>query len=318
MALTVPGDSLRLYRSGDWDKPIRAWGSAFGRPAFSPDGKILAACFEPGSITLIDLVGGSPEMRLIQPDETSANWLAFTADGTRLVFASGESNCLHEWDLVALRDELQALEIDASILPQRATPIVLATRTRSDKDSAWVEFMPEKEKERKLLQKWAVVSATKDRAKVVECLEELHQVAPEDPRYANLLAWTLIQNRNATPDEQGRALELARLALAKDISQANVHNTLGVVFYRLGELEEAVSTLETARGLRGSSDTSFDDYFLTMAYARVGQIQPACEAWVRGLRSHLKSDALDEERRSACLESAFVLTGALAAQLRFN
>ncbi len=303
LALTVPDDSLRLYRCGEWEKPIRTWNATIGQPAFSPDGKFLAASFDMESINLISLDDFEPKIRLTHPTELRLLSLSFTRDGSKLLFTGDESNCVHEWDLVALRQELESVGLDATPLPHGSVTSIKDPHEDVNTKENWIEFAPET----RLVELWREAIIDDDEVSIRECLEKLIQIVPDNPRYQNGLAWSLIQDRKSTRDDQARALGLVRQALASHGDNADYLNTYGVILYRLEQYNEAIEVLDNARGLRTAEADPLDDYFLAMAFARLARLDDAKTAWSRGMREHLRSKPDDKECSNALFESAILI-----------
>jgi serine/threonine protein kinase/tetratricopeptide (TPR) repeat protein len=95
------------------------------------------------------------------------------------------------------------------------------------------------------------------------------------------------------PDENfrdpGRAVELAHQAVRRAPAQADFWNTLGAACYRAGDADEAVTALQKAAGLHKGNDP-IDDFFLAMAYCKLGQAEKAHSAYERAVAGveHLK------------------------------
>jgi tetratricopeptide (TPR) repeat protein len=105
----------------------------------------------------------------------------------------------------------------------------------------------------------------------------------------NNLAWLLATCPNTELRDPPEALRLARRAVEVEPQQGNFWNTLGVAFYRAGELDHAKQALEKSLELRNAGD-SFDWFFLALVDAKRGKIDQAREwydkavAWYRDNR----------------------------------
>ena len=154
-----------------------------------------------------------------------------------------------------------------------------------------------------------------DKKLIRDCLERLYRAVPENPKYSNWLAWDLVRASESTLDEKTEALGLVRKALEKDGSNGDYLNTYGVVFLRLGNVDEAISALEDARNQRGDEDSSLDDYFLAIAFAKKGDYLEATRNWGLGLRSQIQHQSTDVDSWSALHESTIFL---LRSLLRAN
>jgi eukaryotic-like serine/threonine-protein kinase len=107
--LLTTGGGCRLWRAGTWEE-----GPTLGGPAgcFAPDGRSLAIEGDGGAIRLVKADSGVEFAHLEGPVHTRMVPLCFSPDGTRLVAAAVETETLVIWDLRALRQELQRLDLD--------------------------------------------------------------------------------------------------------------------------------------------------------------------------------------------------------------
>ena len=99
---------------------------------------------------------------------------------------------------------------------------------------------------------------------------------------ANDLAWLLLNH----PDPDSRDPVLARALASRVVekcSDSGVYwNTLGVAYYRTGDFETAVTTLNRAIAL-GCGGNSFDHVFLAMAHARLGNREESRRCLVQAM-----------------------------------
>jgi eukaryotic-like serine/threonine-protein kinase len=103
---------IRVWEVGTWaevllEKPAR--GSV---PAFSPDGKLLVVESGTAVAILLNPETGEEVARLEDPNQHRADNFTFSPDGTKLVTASGDGNCLHVWNLRGLRRQLAKMDLD--------------------------------------------------------------------------------------------------------------------------------------------------------------------------------------------------------------
>jgi serine/threonine protein kinase/WD40 repeat protein len=111
--LTSDDDGVRLWEVGTWkEEPALELSEPVYRPAFAPDGRLLAAENYYGFIVLVDLQTRREIARLEDPNRDHASWLAFTPDGTRIVSLCIESRSVHIWDLRQLRRQLAQRGLD--------------------------------------------------------------------------------------------------------------------------------------------------------------------------------------------------------------
>ena len=100
---------------------------------------------------------------------------------------------------------------------------------------------------------------------------------PDDPIVLNDIAWYKAIRPDPPKDDLASALDLAQQAIAKTPNEGALHNTLGVVRYRLGDWKGAVEALEQSVRLRQGGD-AFDWLFLAMAHQRLGD-RDAARRW---------------------------------------
>ena len=103
---------LRCWEVGSWTEmpfkePIEGQNAAF-----SPNGKLVVLETNSGAARLIDADSGKEYARLEDPDQHRTGHYAFTPDGTKLVCATGDGNCVHIWDLQTIRRELDEMGLN--------------------------------------------------------------------------------------------------------------------------------------------------------------------------------------------------------------
>ena len=121
------------------------------------------------------------------------------------------------------------------------------------------------------------IAAREQSLAIREALAEGAPVGSDDRRRRtdarNDLAWALA-HRGAV--DAGRAVELARMALADDPNRHSLWNTLGAASYRAGLFDLAVEALERSTDLGGG--TGFDFAYLALARRALGD-RDAARAW---------------------------------------
>ena len=124
----------------------------------------------------------------------------------------------------------------------------------------------------------------------------------------NNLAWVYVAGPKPLRDLE-KALPLAQKAVEQNPQEPHSLNTLGVVYYRLDQLDEAVETLNQAVQANSAGGTAFDFYFLAMSHHRRGQPQKAQEYYEKAdgwrKRPSQATQGLTEFR----LEADALLTG---------
>lgn len=112
LATNSEGAGCQLWEVGIWRKRTAVASSPKSRAAFSPDGQILAVETGFGVVRLLDPLSGLELARLEDPDQDRAGWLGFSPDGTRLITTTNDNQCVHVWDLLAIRQGLNERFLD--------------------------------------------------------------------------------------------------------------------------------------------------------------------------------------------------------------
>jgi hypothetical protein len=114
-------------------------------------------------------------------------------------------------------------------------------------------------------------------------LERVLETAPDQPDMLTELAWVLVAGEKKFRDP-ARALPLARRAVELASDEPVCRNTLGVVYYRLGQWGEAVEALQAAARANRDGPTAFDLFFLAMTYHQMGRPEKARECYDQAVR----------------------------------
>jgi Tfp pilus assembly protein PilF len=85
-------------------------------------------------------------------------------------------------------------------------------------------------------------------------------------------------------DEGPKALALARKAVSLQPAQWPYRNTLGVVYYRLGDYPSARANLEQSLHDGAGQAAAFDLFFLAMCHQRSGDTAKARDCYDRAVR----------------------------------
>src|SRR5207248_11566243 len=85
-------------------------------------GKVGAVGTAPAVIHLRELATGRTLARLEDPHHDRSAWLAFTADGNRLVSLAGYARAVHVWDLALVRRRLHDLGLNGDAAPPPPEP----------------------------------------------------------------------------------------------------------------------------------------------------------------------------------------------------
>jgi hypothetical protein len=138
--------------------------------------------------------------------------------------------------------------------------------------------------------------ARRDFPKAAAALTAYLQVRPNDGTACNNLAWVYAAGPPAVRSPQ-KALPLALRAVEREPENADALNTLGVVYYRLGEWKKAADLFEGLIRDYPEGGNAFNYYFLAMSYARLGRPAQARNAYAQALRWVRKQPVLSETWR---------------------
>jgi tetratricopeptide (TPR) repeat protein len=130
-----------------------------------------------------------------------------------------------------------------------------------------------KEAWRSALQRWAELA--------VDC--------PDDPEYRrswidglNDAAWSLLVLSRPVASDVAQAVQLAEQTIELEPASATYWNTLGIAYFRAGDWKAAIHALERSVELSGEG-TSFDFFFLAMAYWQSGDRRQARQWYMRAI-----------------------------------
>ncbi len=99
--------------------------------------------------------------------------------------------------------------------------------------------------------------------------EKAIELRPDIALAYNNLAWAYVTAPTNFRSPE-KALPLALKAVELSRTNHNELNTLGVVYYRLGQLTNAIATLETGIQAGTAGGSAHDFFFLAMSYHRLG------------------------------------------------
>src|SRR5262249_44070028 len=246
------------------------------------------------------------------PLQTRLTPRCFTPDGARLIGSGVETRALHIWDLQAIREQLAKMGLEGDLpsfesgkerkpAPPLQVQVELGTA---------FEFLPGGYRTSIGLNSFLVAlnpfnfEAYLHRAQAYSRLGEWHKAvsdysmflawaAPDDKRRAeallgfadvcNSLAWALAMGPDKERDP-AKALPLAKKAVELRPDQRDYLNTLGVVYNRLGQLEQAIEMLERSYRESKGQAIAYDLFFLAMCHALRGDAANAKDCYDRGLR----------------------------------
>jgi hypothetical protein len=155
----------------------------------------------------------------------------------------------------------------------------------------------------------------------LDLLEALLEANPGDPELrrrrcdcANDLAWLRANHPDPARRDPAYAVALARQTVAECPDAAAYWNTLGVAYYRAGDVRSAVDALDRAAALSGG--TAFDGVFRAMAHARLGDADAARRELARAMLQAERDHPGHRELAGFCDEAHSLITGADAATAR--
>jgi serine/threonine protein kinase/WD40 repeat protein/Tfp pilus assembly protein PilF len=297
-----------FWRVGAWRpgrRLLRAGADVPGHVAFTADGRIAALETSPARVQLFDPETGQELATLEDPDLHRASHMAFSPDGSRLVVISGVARLIHRWDLDQLRWELANLGLDWDRSRSGVAPAAdegpLHERIRVELDAALYEARALRHEQNGAFE---------------EAVADYEAALERDPDLAaawNNLAWLRVTGPARVRDA-AFALRLARKAVALRPNDPASLNTIGVVYYRLGQCENAAAALQAAiKASRPDGGTAWDLFFLAMAEHRLGNTTQARAHFDQALRWRDRQGSLSpwevNELTAVRAEAQAVLSG---------
>jgi WD40 repeat protein len=255
LGTSASGYGIRLWKVPTWEEGLFLGAGVFPAPfAFSPDGKWLAHETGSGSIHLVDIESGKEILTLEDPDQHIAYSISISPDSGKLVAISGENKSgFQVWDLRMIQGELKRMGLDSDLLPEfrpptetsETRPITMEV-VRGDANTNALSRVEQARAD--LVRHRRVFAAHPESAKACNRLARIHVMAPSEIRDT---AEMLMAARKAVQIEPGNWSNL---------------NTLGAAYFRAGQFQEAIGTLEKAAQQASESNLPFDLYFLAMSW----------------------------------------------------
>jgi tetratricopeptide (TPR) repeat protein len=128
---------------------------------------------------------------------------------------------------------------------------------------------------------------------------------------ANDLAWLRANHPDPARRDPDSAVLMASRAVNEYPDAAAYWNTLGAAHYRAGDDRAAITALEHARTL--GCGTAFDDVFLAMTYARLGELGEARQALARAMLQAERDHPGHSELAALCAEAQSSIAGGATA-----
>jgi eukaryotic-like serine/threonine-protein kinase len=122
------------------------------------------------------------------------------------------------------------------------------------------------------------------------------KVDPTDPGGLDCLAWFLATCPDPQFQDAGRAVDLAKKAIASKPQAPEFRTTLGVAHYRAGDWPAAIEVLGEAVKIQEWFDGT-PCFFLAMAHWQLGKKAEARQWYARAVRLHEKTEAKEPEGR---------------------
>ena len=111
------------------------------------------------------------------------------------------------------------------------------------------------------------------------------------------LAWSLLTCPDTKLRDPGRAVELAKNAVAGTPTNSDFWNTLGAAYCRAGDSKAAITALEKSMQLAANGSDSVNLFFLAMAHWQLGDKDKARRCYDKGVEWMDKHKPQDEELR---------------------
>jgi tetratricopeptide (TPR) repeat protein len=130
---------------------------------------------------------------------------------------------------------------------------------------------------------------------------------------ANDLVWLEVNQPGPPSPDPTSAIALARHVVELDPDRAAYWNTLGVAYFRAGEFRSAIEALERSTAL-GGGGTAFDEVFLAMAHAHLGDPERARQRLAHALSLRDRDHPGHPELTRFCDEALAILAAPPGAE----
>jgi tetratricopeptide (TPR) repeat protein len=322
------GDGLRVWDLRRLRSELARYGLDWEGPAYPPEPASLSPLPAPLQLTVLggDLLGDPAKLQEYERGLTLLRLAAdpFDAQGhldhaRRLMQQNRSADALPHLDLALLgRPESYAVRMNKGLCLMRLGRVEDAVldftaaararpedyRPRYQRAQAYKRLGKSKEAADDLT---AVLGRFPEDAEVYEERAACYAKLGDTPRAAsdraaadkylprstlglNNRAWRLVTVPTAERDPK-RALVLIRKAVEVAGDESQYLNTLGVVLYRNGHWNQAITALEKSLALGKGKFDGYDLYFLAMCHARLGDADKARDCFDRAVRWSDKTKA---------------------------
>ena len=283
--LVVANTDYQLFEVDGWRRRWRIprdgtnlWPGPF---AFSPDSQIVAIESD-RALCIVSCSSGVELCRLQSPGPKCAK-VEFSPDGQRILELSTDR--IGIWDLDRLHINMAGLGLDLDLPHFESTSRdVTAWNLQGAVEKIEVDygelFKQEVAKNHAAKARWFSSVQLDDNAR--REYEKAVSIYPEDALACNNLAWLYAAGPTYLRSSE-RALALAEHAIDLEPENANYLNTVGVVYYRCGQWQQATETLLKSIELDPQGGTAFDFFFLSMIYHQNGDTEKSQEFYDRAV-----------------------------------
>ena len=236
------------------------------RPAFSRDGKLVAAACSTWGVQVWDATTGEPGVRLKGRERGEVAGLAFDPDGRRL-FVAG-SRGVEVWDL-ASGQELLTLRgtVTAMTLSPDGRHLAIGGKGEVRLYDAAPALTPATARRREVVarvRKWyddgllqsevlAQIEMEKGDEAYRAVVREVARTSAENAAALREASWAVVRKPGRKETEYRTAIERAERAAQLDPTDARAKLAVGAGYYRAGEYQKAVKILERAYAIVGVS-----------------------------------------------------------------
>jgi len=250
--------------------------------AYSPDGKFLAMAGDEGTVKLWNVPTGTLHLEL-KGHAAAVRTLAYSPDGRTI--ATGSDDCtVRLWDPVTGQERMtfKGFKNSPISVTFSSDGSTLAAASADGLVGFWRG--PHTTEPSRLVASRPVDSGKAVREElplILKALEQSKTILSYDTY--NHLAWQCVTGPKEIQSPE-KALPLALRAVELSKTNQSILNTLGIVYYRLGQLTNAAQVFE--RNIKNEIGlvTACDRLFLAMTYQRLGDFAKAGSAYAKAVK----------------------------------